>query len=99
MLGNGFVEAMRQLGQLWSLILFVSALPPKSLYLTRAFRPRFQSASDGSCCLLLGHGQRCHLLSRHRTRQRIGDTEVTLFDLKVPAHLIRAYRLDHAARN
>ena len=49
--------------------------------------------------ILLGHGQRCHLLSRHRTRQRIGDTEVTLFDLKVPAHLIRAYRLDHAARN
>ena len=41
MLGNGFVEAMRRLGQLWSLILFVSALPPKSLYLTRAFRPRF----------------------------------------------------------
>ena len=49
--------------------------------------------------ILLGHGQRCHLLSRHRTRQRIGDTEVTLFDLKVPAHLIRVYRLDHAARN
>ena len=48
--------------------------------------------------ILLGHGQRCHLLSRHRTGQRIGDTEVTLFDLKVPAHLIRAYRHDHAAR-
>ena len=30
-----------RLGQLWSLILFVSALPPKSLYPTRAFRPGF----------------------------------------------------------
>ena len=30
-----------RLGQLWSLILFVSALPPKSLYTTRAFRPGF----------------------------------------------------------
>ena len=29
------------LGQLWSLILFVSALPPKSLYQIRAFRPGF----------------------------------------------------------
>ena len=28
-----------RLGQLWSLILFVSALPPQSLYPTRAFRP------------------------------------------------------------
>ena len=30
-----------RLGQLWSLILLTSALLPKSLYLTRAFRPRF----------------------------------------------------------
>ena len=30
-----------RLGQLWSLIVFVSALPPKSLYPTRAFRPAF----------------------------------------------------------
>ena len=30
-----------RLGQLWSLILFVSALLPKSLYPTRAFRPGF----------------------------------------------------------
>ena len=30
-----------RLGQLWSLILFVSALLPKSLYPTRAFRPAF----------------------------------------------------------
>ena len=30
-----------QLGQLWSVILLVSALLPKSLYLTRAFRPGF----------------------------------------------------------
>ena len=29
------------LGQLWSLILFVSALPPQSLYPTRTFRPGF----------------------------------------------------------
>ena len=28
-------------GQLWSPILFVSALPPQSLYPTRAFRPGF----------------------------------------------------------
>ena len=30
-----------RLGQLWSLILLTSALLPKSLYLTRAFRPVF----------------------------------------------------------
>ena len=30
-----------RLGQLWSLILLTSALPPKSLYPTRAFRPGF----------------------------------------------------------
>ena len=30
-----------RLGQLWSLILPTSALPPKSLYPTRAFRPGF----------------------------------------------------------
>ena len=30
-----------QLGQLWSVILLTSALPPKSLYPTRAFRPGF----------------------------------------------------------
>ena len=30
-----------RLGQLWSVILLVSALLPKSLYLTRAFRPGF----------------------------------------------------------
>ena len=30
-----------RLGQLWSLILFVSALPPKSFYPTRAFWPDF----------------------------------------------------------
>ena len=30
-----------RLGQLWSLILFTSALLPKSLYPTRAFRPGF----------------------------------------------------------
>ena len=30
-----------RLGQLWSVILLTSALPPKSLYPTRAFRPAF----------------------------------------------------------
>ena len=30
-----------RLGQLWSLIWLTSALPPKSLYPTRAFRPSF----------------------------------------------------------
>ena len=30
-----------RLGQLWSVILLTSALPPKSLYPTRAFRPGF----------------------------------------------------------
>ena len=30
-----------RLGQLWSLILLTSALPPKSLYPIRAFRPDF----------------------------------------------------------
>ena len=30
-----------RLGQLWSLFFLTSALPPKSLYPTRAFRPGF----------------------------------------------------------
>ena len=34
-----------RLGQLWSLILLTSALPPKSLSPTRAFRPDFQPAN------------------------------------------------------
>ena len=44
-----------RLGQLWSLILLTSALLPKSLYPTRAFRPDFQPRKQGYKSAAISH--------------------------------------------